>query len=62
MFAKQILAVLCLSIALAGVGVAAPLKVERRAIKHEKPTYTVDIVYPRTGRAVSGSSGQWCLG
>lgn len=55
MFAKQILAVLCLSL-LAGVGVAAPLKVERRAIKEEKPTYTVDIVYPRTGRAVIDAS------
>lgn len=51
MFAKRILAALCLAVAFAAAGVAAPLKVERRAIKEAKPTYAVDIVYPRTGQA-----------
>jgi uncharacterized protein YecT (DUF1311 family) len=60
MFAKRILAALCVCVALAGIGVAAPLKVEKRVIKEERPTYTIDITYPRTGRpAIDGPIETW---
>jgi uncharacterized protein YecT (DUF1311 family) len=63
MFAKRILAALSVCVALAGVGVAAPLKVEKRVIKTEKPTYTIDISYPRTGRpAIDGQIEAWAKG
>jgi len=63
MFAKRILAALSVCVALAGVGVAAPLKVEKRVIKTEKPTFTVDISYPRTGRpAIDGQIEAWAKG
>lgn len=50
MFARRILAALCLSAAFAVAGVAAPLKVEKRAVKEGTRTWAIDIVYPRTGR------------
>jgi uncharacterized protein YecT (DUF1311 family) len=60
MFAKRILAALCVCVALAGVGVAAPLKIEKRVIKEEGATYTIDITYPRTGKpAIDGPIQTW---
>jgi uncharacterized protein YecT (DUF1311 family) len=63
MFAKGFLAALSVAVAFVGAGVAAPLKVEKRVIKVEKPTFTVDITYPRTGRAViDGPIEAWVKG
>jgi uncharacterized protein YecT (DUF1311 family) len=50
MFAKQILAAV-IAFAFAAAATAAPLKVATRTIKEQKPTYGVDVSYPRTGVA-----------
>jgi uncharacterized protein YecT (DUF1311 family) len=50
MFAKQILAGLAALVFAAAVS-AAPLKVETRSIKEKKPTFEIDVSYPRTGVA-----------
>jgi uncharacterized protein YecT (DUF1311 family) len=59
MFAKQILLGLA-AVAFAAAVSAAPLKVETRSIKEKKPTFEIDVSYPRTGvAAVDGPIETW---
>jgi len=59
MFAKQILVGLAAVVFAAAVS-AAPLKVETRHIKEKKPTFEIDVSYPRTGvAAIDGPMEVW---